>query len=175
MSVIRIKDNKETLEIRFADIRKYHGSLALMAVAVGFRSLQAAFGELFGTGEAPQRKSISVLSGHAGPGFRDAFEFVTRAVTRGAYTVDTAYPQGQYDPHRPQSYAFVISTDDGSAVEVVLQENFLPSVFYDYLKKGREQTFTEADIAAFDELKLSLSERALALPAEELLYVRRIR
>ncbi|TNJ63213.1 hypothetical protein FE784_26470 [Paenibacillus hemerocallicola] len=175
MSVIRIKDGKELLEIGFPDIRKYHGSLALMAVAVGFRSLQAAFLELYGDQAVPERKAISILSGHAGPGFRDAFEFVTRTVTRGAYRVDTDYPQAQYDPHRAQSYAFVISTEDGSAVEVVLKEHFLPGEFYDYLKKGREKTMTEADTETFGGLKLALAERALALPLDELLYIRRVR
>jgi formylmethanofuran dehydrogenase subunit E len=161
------------LEIGFEDIRKYHGGLALMAVAVGFRSLQAAFAELFGD-EIPQRKSISILSGHAGPGFRDAFEYVTRAVTRGAYQVNVEYPQAQYDPHRAQSYAFVISSADGAAVEVALKKDFLPMKFYDFLAKGREGSMTEEEEEEFRELKWSLSQRALALPQEELLSVKRI-
>lgn len=135
MSTIYIKDGKELLEIGFPEVRKYHGNIALMAVAVGFRSLQAAFKELYGE-DAPQRKEISILSGHGGPGFRDAFEFVTRAVTRGAYTVDVNYPQAQHDPHRAQGYAYVISSTDGKSVEVSLRDGFLPLAFYDYLKKG---------------------------------------
>lgn len=91
MSVIYVRDRNEVLELSFQDVTKYHGSLALMAVAVGFRTLQAAFAELFGE-EAPDRKELSILSGHAGPGFRDVFEYVTRAVTRGAYRVDVDYP-----------------------------------------------------------------------------------
>lgn len=173
MSVIYIRDRKEVLELRYEDVKKYHGGLALMAVAVGFRSLQAAFSELFGD-EAPNRKDISILSGHAGPGFRDVFEYVTRAVTRGAYTVDVNYPVSQFDPYRPQSYAFVISTADGQSVEVALREGFLPAAFYDYLKKGRENAMTEQDEEALDQLKLELSERAIALPQDELLVVKRL-
>lgn len=173
MSVVSVRDNKEVLEIRFEDIRKYHGNLALMAVAVGFRSLQAAFTELFDD-EPPERKSLSILSGHGGPGFRDAFEYVTRAVTRKAYQVNVEYPKAQYDPHRKQSYAFVISSQVGSAVEVSLKENFLPAEFYDYLKKGREEAMSEQDVEQFSQLKLSLSQKALALSQEELIDVRRI-
>jgi hypothetical protein len=173
MSKIYIRDGKETLEIGFEEVRKYHGNLALMAVAVGFRSQQAAFQELFGD-EAPQRKEISILSGHGGPGFRDAFEFVTRAVTRGAYQVDVNYPQAQYDPHRAQGYVYVISSSDGKSAEVSLKEGFLPLAFYDYLKKGREGTMTEEDVEVFTELKLSLSKRAMELPQDELLTVKRI-
>ncbi|EJL46700.1 MULTISPECIES: hypothetical protein [Brevibacillus] len=173
MSVIYVRDRNEVLELSFQDVTKYHGSLALMAVAVGFRTLQAAFAELFGE-EAPDRKELSILSGHAGPGFRDVFEYVTRAVTRGAYRVDVDYPVAQYDPHRPQSYAFVITAADGRAVEVSLSASFLPAEFYDYLKKGREQAMTEQDVEAFDKLKLALSRRALALPQDELLAIKRI-
>jgi len=125
MSVIRIRDRKQVLEVSYEDVKKYHGSLALMAVAVGFRSLQAAFSELYGE-EVPNRKDISILSGHAGPGFRDAFEYVTRAVPRGAYQVNVDYPVAQFDPFRPQSYAFVISTADGKAVEVALRDGSYP-------------------------------------------------
>ena len=173
MSVIRVRDRNQVLELSFHDVTKYHGSLALMAVAVGFRTLQAAFAELFGE-EAPERKELSILSGHAGPGFRDVFEYVTRAVTRGAYQVDVDYPVAQFDPHRPQSYAYVITAADGRAVEVALLDSFLPAEFYDYLKKGREQTMTEQDVHDFEKLKLALSERALALPQHELLTIKRI-
>ena len=46
-----------------------------MAIGVGFRVLQTAFEELYGD-EIPNRKDISIFSGHGGPGFRDVFEFV---------------------------------------------------------------------------------------------------
>lgn len=173
MTVIQVKDRNEILTLQFSELRNYHGNLALMAIGVGFRVLQAAFAELYGE-EAPERKSLSVRSGHGGPGFRDAFEFVTRAVTRGAYTVDVDYPVAQYDPNRAQSYAYVISDDQGASVEVALKENFLPAVFYEYLKKGRDNTMSAEETLANEQLKASLCERALALPQDELLEVKRL-
>lgn len=173
MSVIHIRDLHEVIEIHFSEVRKYHGSAALMALAVGFRVLQAAFAELY-RDKVPDREDISILSGHGGPGFRDVYEFVTRAVTRQAYRVDTNYPRGQYDPYRSQSYSFVISSHEGAAVEVTLKEDFLPPVFYEYLKKGREGTMTESDAEANRQLKEQCCERALALPQHELLYIRRL-
>ncbi|GGE02818.1 FmdE family protein [Paenibacillus nasutitermitis] len=173
MSVIKIKDRGEVLTLHFPELRNYHGNLALMAIGVGFRVVQAALAELYNE-EAPERSSLSVRSGHAGPGFRDAFEYTTRAVTRGAYTVDVEYPAAQYDPYRAQSYAYVISDDKGAAVEVSLKSDFLPAVFYDYLKKGREGTMTAEDKAANENLKATLCERALALPQDELLEVKRL-
>ncbi|WP_040952290.1 hypothetical protein [Gorillibacterium massiliense] len=173
MTVLQVKDRGEVLVLRFSELRNYHGNLALMAIGVGFRVVQAAFAELYGT-DAPERADIRIRSGHAGPGFRDAFEFTTRVVTRGAYTVDVHYPVAQYDPHRPQSYAFVISNSNGAAVEVALKPNFLPAVFYDYLKKGREGTMTKDEAAANEQLRSDLCERALTLPQDELLEIRRL-
>jgi hypothetical protein len=173
LSVIYIRDGQDLLEIGFNDIEKYHGQQAIMAVAVGFRVLQATFKELFDN-EPAQREVISILSGHGGPGFRDAFEFVTRAVTRGTYRVDVEYPQAQYDPYRSQSYAFLISTTDGKSVEIALKNNFLPSRFYDFLTKGRDETLTDEDIVEFDKLKRELAERALAMSQEELLSIQRL-
>ncbi|TBL76085.1 hypothetical protein [Paenibacillus thalictri] len=173
MSSLKIKDRGEVLTLQFSELRNYHGNLALMAIGVGFRAVQAALAELYGE-EAPERSSLSVQSGHAGPGFRDAFEYTTRAVTRGAYKVDVNYPVAQYDPYRPQSYAYVISDAQGASVEVALKPDFLPSVFYEYLKKGREGTMTPEDTAANEALKASLCEKALALPQDELLEVKRL-
>jgi hypothetical protein len=173
MSFICIRDRKEVLELSIEDVKKYHGSLALMAIGVGFRVMQAAFKELFGD-EIPERKEISILSGHAGPGFRDVFEFVTRAVTREAYRVDINYPVSQFDPYRAQSYAYVISTTDGKSVEVSLRDNFLPHSFYDFLKKGRDNSMTEQGHQDIEQLKLDLFERAMQLPQDELLSVKRI-
>ncbi|WP_018751647.1 FmdE family protein [Paenibacillus sanguinis] len=173
MTSISVKEGQEILILTYEDLCKYHGGGALMALAVGFRMQQTAFAELY-PGEVPQRRSFSIRSGHAGPGFRDAFEYVTRAYTRGAYMIDTSEPEGQYDPYREQSYAFTVTGDNGRAVQLILRPDFLPKAFFDYMKQGRDGRMTVKDDEAFADLRLELSERALALPASELLIVRRL-
>lgn len=174
MITIKIYDREDLLEISFEDIRKYHGTAAYMAIGVGFRVIQAAFDALYGA-EIPNRKDLSILSGHGGPGFRDAFEFVTRAKTRGTYTVDTAYPKAQYDPYRPTAYAYVFTRETGEAVEVILKENFLPAVFYEYLKKGREDSFTPEEYIHNEQLKQALGNQALQMPIDELVEVTKLK
>ena len=120
----------------------------------------------------PERRDISILAGHGGPGFRDAFEFITRAATREKYEVDTAYPTAQYDPYRPTSYAFVFKRTSGEEVEVSLKKEFLPTVFYEFLKKEREEVFTPEEYEAFEKMKEQLCLRALELPLDELVEVR---
>ena len=174
MRTIKIYDRSDLLEISFEDIKKFHGYAAYMALGVGFRVVEAAFQELFGN-DIPNRNDISVFSGHGGPGFRDVFEFVTRCKTREVYTVDPSYPVAQYDPYRPTSYAYVFTRQNGEAVEVSLKENFLPPIFYDYLKKGRDDSFTPEEYEANEVLKQELGNRAYEMPIEDLLYVKRLK
>lgn len=174
MQTIKIYDRNDLIEISFEDIYKYHGTLAYMAIGVGFRVIQAAFEALYGE-DVPNRKDISILSGHGGPGFRDVFEFVTRAQSRDTYIVDTAYPKAQYDPYRPTSYAYIFTRETGEAVEVVLKENFLPPIFYELLKKGREDSFTPEEYLYNEQLKQNLGNRALQLPITELVEVTKLK
>ena len=174
MRAIKIYDRNDLIEITFDDIKKYHGYGAYMAIGVGFRVVEAAFKELYGD-EIPNRKDISILSGHSGPGFRDVFEFVTRAKTRDAYTIDTNYPKAQYNPHWPTAYAYVFTKANGESVEVTLKEDFLPPIFYDYLKKGRDNSFTPEEYAHCEVLKQKLGNRAYEMPIEDLLTVTRLK
>ncbi|MGQ5395830.1 hypothetical protein ACT8ZS_33995 [Paenibacillus sp. M.A.Huq-84] len=67
---------------------------------------------------------------------------------------------------------------DLSVYAGVIISNFVDEPFlYEhkhYLKKGREKTITEQDTEQFTKLKQELSDRALLLPQDELLSVRRI-
>lgn len=171
LNSIQIYDRKDLLEIEFQDIRKFHGTRAYMAIGVAFRIVEAAFEALYGE-EVPERGDISILAGHGGPGFRDAFEFITRAATRGAYEVDITYPTAQYDPYRPTSYAFVFKRQTGQEVEVSLKKDFLPPVFYEFLKKGREDAFTLEEYEEFEQMKEQLCMRALEIPLDDLVEVR---
>ena len=173
MRTIKIYDRTDLLEISFDDIKKFHGYGAYMAIGVAFRVLETAFEELYGE-EIPNREDISIVTGHGGPGFRDCFEFVTRAKTRGEYTVDVNYPKAQYDPYRATGYVYKFTKKNGEAVEILLKENFLPPVFYDYLKMGREESFTEETYAAARKLILELGDKVYNMAKEDLLIVNRI-
>ena len=89
--------------------------------------------------------------------------------------MDTAYPKAQYDPYRPTSYAYVFTRETGEAVEVLLKKNFLPPVFYEYLKKGRDESFTPEEYILNEQLKQELGNRALQLPIDELVEVTKLK
>lgn len=170
---IKVYDHGYLVEVEFEDIRKLHGIRAYMAIGVGYRIVQAAMRELGGD-SIVSREDIQVISGHGGPGFRDAIEFVTRAKTRGEYTVDPTYPEAQYDPHRPTGYVYIFTNKHEETVQVTLNEDFLPPIFYDYLLKGRDESFTPEEYDHNEELKKELCFKALEMEEADLITIKRI-
>ncbi|GEK34877.1 hypothetical protein [Kurthia sibirica] len=170
---IKVKDYGYIVEIAFEDIRKLHGIRAYMAIGVGYRILEAAVREL-GQGEIISREDIQVITGHGGPGFRDAIEFVTRAVTRDQYTVDPTYPVAQYDPHRPTGYVYIFTLKGEKTIQITLNKSFLPPIFYDYLLKGREESFTAVEYDDNERLKKELCFKALEMTESELITIKEI-
>src|SRR5688500_3669933 len=102
---IKITDRGDLLEFGFVDLYRFHGPGSLAGAAVGFKALQAGL-EALCPADPPARDEVSIVSGHPGPGVRDAFELVCRAVTRGAYVVDTTRPLARWNPYKELSFSF---------------------------------------------------------------------
>lgn len=168
---IIIKDQETPIEISFAEVEKYHGQGAIAGAAIAFKVLHAAMAQLFPGGGA-KREEVSITSGHPGPGFRDAFELVTRAVTRGAYTVDRTRPKGRLNPYSDLSYSFDVEVSDGRRAEVVLKEGILPRRFFDLMDAiSRGEASEEERRLELPTLKRTIAAQILPRPASELFLV----
>lgn len=171
MTAIQIYDEQKLVHIAFDDIRKYHGAKEMASVGVAYRMAEAAFEALYGM-DVPERQELSIQAGQGCTGFRDAFEFITRAETRGKYFVDPDYPAARFDPYTKSSYAFIFSRATGEEVEVSLKKDFLPAVFYDLVKKERDCLLTQEEAETLETLKKDLCLRVLELPLDEVVEVR---
>jgi hypothetical protein len=89
VQVVRVLDHGTLLQIGFDDCVRYHGRTSIGGVALGLRLVRLALADL-APGRVPERAEIAVRTAFPGPGFADAVEMITRAVSRGAYTVDEA-------------------------------------------------------------------------------------
>jgi replicative DNA helicase len=167
---IVINDQHDTIEIGFADIEKYHGQQFIAGAAIGFKALQAAFAVLC-PDRPPQREELTIVSGHPGLGVRDAFEFVTRTVVRGGYTVDTTLPKGRWNPYRSYANSFVITLADGRQAEVVLKEGILPERFFFLGNLGVTGVISAAEQQEVVALKRALADQLVSRPASELFTV----
>lgn len=164
---ITVIGEDEPIEIGFEAVAAYHGQAALAMLAVTFRALDVAL-KMLSSEQSVRRNDISVVSGHPGPGVRDSFEFVTRAVTRGAYTVDRNRPKARLMPGIDISYSFDV-TVRGKTAEIALLRDALPKRFF-------ELTFNPSRSAADDVelrlLKKDIAARTLLASAETLFDLR---
>jgi hypothetical protein len=158
---------EEPIEIGFPMVAAYHGQSALAMAAIVFQAQRAAFA-LLSPAAMPARRDISIVSGHPGPGVRDAFEAVTRAVTRGAYVVDRSLPGARFAPGHDISYSFRITLGQRTA-ELALRPGVLPERFFELVFAKNRTAAQERELSA---LKRSVAEDVLAKEPDTLFTMR---
>ncbi|WP_258557645.1 hypothetical protein [Rhodococcus sp. AG1013] len=84
MARLEVAELGTPITVSFDDLMKYHGPNAPGGVAHAFKVLERALPLLDPEGPA-ERREVEIATAHGGPGVRDAFEMVTRAVTGGRY------------------------------------------------------------------------------------------
>jgi hypothetical protein len=160
-STIDVLDRGRLLAFSFDDMLKYHGPGSPGGVAQAFKILERGLPLLDPDGP-PERREITVRTAFGGPGARDAFELVTRAVTGDRYVVDQALAR----PERGRTmerFVFELAYRDRSAT-LVVREGIVPDEFIELART--EQRSAEQD-ARLDQLKLEMVERVMGSPAED--------
>jgi len=155
-----VLDRGVRIGFSFEDLMSYHGPGSPGGVAHGFKVLERALPLLEPDGP-PERREIEVATAFGGPGARDAFELVTRAVTDGRYAVDAALARPQRGWTR-ERFVFRLGYRDRTTV-LGVREGFVTEEFLTLARTARpsaEQT------ARLDALKREMAERVMASPAE---------
>ncbi len=160
-STIDVIDRGRLLAFSFDDMLKYHGPGSPGGVAQAFKILERGLALLEPDGP-PERREIHVRTAFGGPGARDAFELVTRAVTGERYVVDQALAR----PERGRTmerFVFELTYRERSAT-LIVREGIVPDEFIELARKDAK---SDDEQARLDQLKLEMVERVMALPAEE--------
>lgn len=161
ISTIKVADQDSALVYTFEDLMRYHGPGSPGGVAHAFKVLERVLPLLEPAGLV-QRRDIEVETAFAGPGARDAFEMVTRAVTGGRYVVDDALARPELGTTR-ERFVFRLGYRDRSAT-VILREGYVREEF---ITLARRAGRTEAEERRLTVLKQELAARLLADPATE--------
>jgi hypothetical protein len=127
--------------------------------------MERAFPLLDATGPL-ERRQIVIATAFAGPGARDAFEAVTRAVTGDRYTVDPSLEAPERGPTMA-NFVFQLSYR-GHAVHLQLRPGHVSEEFID-LARADDRTAAQAD--RLHLLKLEMSERLRSMDAAEVYEV----
>jgi hypothetical protein len=152
-----LEDGRE-LNFGFADLMRYHGFGFPGGVAHGFKVMQRAFAML-SPDSPPERREIEIRTAFRGPGARDAFEMVTRAVTGDRFVVDDALAR----PDRGETlmrYVFVFAYRSAT-VGLQIREGIVRDEF---IALGRKPNRTTEEERRLTVLKQDMADRMLALP-----------
>jgi hypothetical protein len=146
----------------FEDMLRYHGRGSPGGVAHAFKVLERAL-PLLATDGPPERREIVVRTAFGGPGARDGFELVTRAVTEGRYTVDPALAR----PERGRTlerFVFHLAHRD-RAVTLIAREGSVPDELIDLV---RMENRTAAQDTRLDAVKLEMAAHVMASAATDI-------
>ena len=158
---ILVQELGQLLEFSYTDMLCYAGPYSPAGVAIALKVMQRAFAAL-SPNHPPQRRSVVIRTAFEGPGIRDGFEAVTRAVTNGRYTIDPALAR----PDRGrmlQSFVFQVSVN-GRTATLLLRPGFVTAEFVELAGKAERDHAEEAHL---DEMKAQLARQILATSAED--------
>lgn len=158
---IEVVDRGRRIGFSFDDVLKYHGGASPGGAALAFKVLERALPLLDPHGPC-ERREIVVETAFGGPGARDAFELVTRAVTGDRYRIEPTLAR----PERGrvlQRFVFSLRYRDRRAT-LELREGFVTDEFIDLARTERRTTDEERRL---DTLKREMAQRVMARPARE--------
>ena len=156
-----VEERDSTITFTFDDMMRYHGGHSPAGVAMAFKVMQRAFAVLAADGPPP-RRSIGVRTAFRGPGARDGFETVTRAVYDGRYVVDRGLVRADRG-RLLEDFVFAVTIGEQTAT-LLLRDGFVTDEFIDL---ARTENRSDAQEVRLDELKALLAQRVMATPAVE--------
>ncbi len=158
---IAVLDSGREVSFSFDDMVNYHGGGSPGGVAHAFKVLECSL-PLLATSSRPERRAIVIETAFGGPGARDAFELVTRAVSEQRLILDPELTRPELGPARER---FVFRLRYGEhAVTVALRQGFVTSEFIELARRDQRTTHEELRL---DAMKAEMAARVMAAPASE--------
>lgn len=158
---IAVRDHGQVLVFACEDLMRYHGPGSPGGVAHAFKVLERALPLLEPDGP-PERREITIRTAFGGPGARDGFELVTRAVTGNRYVVDPALAR----PERGMAIErFVFELGyRGRTVTLAVREGYVSDEF---IALARTEGRMDAEETRLTVLKHEMAVRLTAVPAAD--------
>ena len=157
---LAVVDKGVRLEFSFADLMRYHGPGSPGGVAHAYKVIERALPLLAPDG-VPERREVSVRTAFGGPGARDAFELVLRAVTGDRYAVDPSLARPERG-RAAERFVFVLAHRDRGVI-LAVRDGFVTDEFVD-LARAEHRTPEQERRLTF--LKAEMAERVMAAPAD---------
>jgi hypothetical protein len=158
---IVVLDNGREVSFSFDEMVNYHGGGSPGGVAHAFKVLERSL-PLLDSDRPLERRAIIIETAFGGPGARDAFELVTRAVSEERLILDPALTRPGHGRTR-ERFVFRLRYGERS-VTVMLRSGFVTGEFIDLT---RQATRTAAEERRLTAMKAEMAERIMAAPAAD--------
>lgn len=136
LSPILIYDEDKLLEITIEEVGKYHGDICV-CLTIAFRATQLAISQLW-RDQIPRRGDLKITSALPTPGSKDAFEFITRVITRkrGA-DFDLKLPEGTDKKSMVKdSFTFnFVRKSSNEQIKIIVKDTVFPEGYFELRNK----------------------------------------
>jgi hypothetical protein len=160
-AVLEVVDRGRRVAFTFDDLMRYHGPGSPAGVAHAFKVMERGLSLLDPDGPV-ERREVVVATAFGGPGARDAFEMVTRAVTEGRYTIDLALAR----PERGRAlerFVFRLAYR-GRDVTLTVRAGFVPD---ELIGLARREPRTADEERRLDAVKRETAALVMAAAADD--------
>ncbi len=158
---IVVQDGARRCGFGFDAMLDYHGGGSPAGVAHAFKIMERAF-PLLSEDSPPERRQLSLRTAFAGPGARDAFELVTRAVTGDRYQLDASLGRPERGATM-ERFVFVVAYRDRE-LTLSVRDGFVPDELIELARVPDRDTEQEARFAV---VKAEAAELVMAHSAAE--------
>ncbi len=156
---IVVCEDRHEISFSFEDILRYHGGGSPGGVAHAFKVMQRAF-PILGGGQVLERRKTVIHTAFGGPGARDAFELVTRAVTDERFIVDLSLARPELGVPR-ERFVFVLRCGERAAA-LTLRAGFVSDEFIDLTRRADRSDAEEQELTA---MKADMALRVMSASA----------
>lgn len=160
---ILLREPEGVTDFRKEDIYRFSGPRSMIASALVFRLMKEAIRDLC-SHEIPERRAFTVVSGHAGPGVRDGFEYLTRAASDGRYIFDPSNPPLEAQPSAAGGFMFFKIGYKNRAMLYVLSEELFGEEWFRQVNHHQEGSVSETAHTHYLAYKAELCGKILYSP-----------
>jgi hypothetical protein len=162
---VDVVERGRVIAFTFDAVLDFHGGGSPGGAAIAFKLLERAL-PLLGPDGPCERRELVVETAFGGPGARDCFELVTRAVSDGRYRVDPALERPERG-RELERFVFRLGYRDRS-VTLSLRPGFVTAEFVDLARTEPRDARQEERLGA---LKRELAEAVMARRAADVFDV----
>ncbi len=148
LDLIVVLEDRREISFSFQDMLNYHGGGSPGGVAHAFKVLERAL-PVLGAGGLVQRRRLLIETPFGGPGARDAFELVTRAVTDQRLVLDPALARPEHGRAR-ERFVFRLTCED-RMVTLTLREGFVTDEFIALARRESRSPEQERELSVKKE------------------------